>query len=236
LSKQKGVTLLFDNREKDKELIDYLKRFGAHLDIGNFDIGDIGVVGRTSFAVEHKSVNDLAKSLSEGRLFEQIKQLVDASKIEGQEMQPVLLLVGDIWKLWKILNYNEWNIAGLLNTIQFDWKVPILYAHNNRFAAIRMVSLARKYQGPEKDKKEHPMRHAVRKKMSKTEEALYVLQGFPTIKAIRARNILQHYGTLGEALIAMEKGTIHEVSGIGKGIADAVQIVFSYGDDGDGES
>ena len=164
MSKQKGVSLLFDNREKDEELIDYLKRFGGHLHVDSFDIGDIGILGRVNFAIEHKSVSDLGGSLSSGRLFEQIKQLVDASRIEGQEMQPVLLLVGDIWKLWKMYGYNEWQIAGLLNTIQFDWKVPILYAHNNRFAAIRIISLARKYQGPEKDAKEHPMRHAVRKK------------------------------------------------------------------------
>jgi ERCC4-type nuclease len=236
MSKQKGVSLLFDNREKDKELIDYLKRFGGHLHIGNFDIGDIGILGRVNFAIEHKSVSDLAGSLSSGRLFEQIKQLVDASRIEGQEMQPVLLLVGDIWKLWKLMGYNEWQIAGLLNTIQFEWKVPILYAHKNRFAAIRLISLARKYQGPEKDKKEHPMRHAVRKKMSKTDEALYVLQGFPGVKGVRAKKILDHYGNLGDALIAMEKGSIHDVSGIGKGIAGAVQVVFSYGVDGDGES
>jgi Fanconi anemia group M protein len=185
-------------------------------------------------------VNDLASSLSDGRLFEQIKQLVDAASVEGQEMQPVLLLVGDLWKLWKILNYNEFQIAGLLNSIQmpppFGWGVPIMYAHNNRFAAIRVISLARKNLKDKDDKTEHPMRHAVRKKMSKEEEALYVLQGFPGIKAIRARNILEHYGTLSEALKAMEEGSIQEVSGIGDGIAKAVQNIFSYGVGGDGKS
>ena len=61
--KKKGVTLLFDNREKDEELKKYLERFGAYLHVGNFEIGDIGVAGRVNFAIEHKSVNDLASSL-----------------------------------------------------------------------------------------------------------------------------------------------------------------------------
>jgi len=240
MSKRQGVPILLDNREKDQELIDYLKRFGGYLNIDNFEMGDIGILGKVNFAIEHKSVNDLAKSLSDGRLFEQIKQLVDASRIEGQEMQPVLLLVGDIWKLWKIMDYNEFQIAGLLNSIElpppFGWGVPIMFAHNNRFAAIRLISLARKNQSTDEDKKEHPMRFAVRKKMSETEEALYVLQGFPGIKAIRAKSILEYYGTLGAALAAMELGTINDVPGIGEGISKTVKNVFSYGVDGDGGS
>ena len=232
--KKKPVVMIIDSREKDQELIGYLERFGAILNRDTFEIGDIGILGRTSFAIEHKSVDDLAKSLADGRLFKQIKDMVDMSRIEGTELQPVILLVGDIWKLWKIRGYDMWQIAALLNSIQFAWGVQIIYAHNNLFAAVRLISLARKYQLTDDKKKEHPMRFGAKRKMKPIDEARYVLEGFPGISAVRARKILEHYKTLGEALNAMQNGTITEVDGIGVKITEEIKGVFNYGVDEDG--
>lgn len=232
--KKKPVVMIIDSREKDQELIDYLERFGAVLNRDTFEIGDIGILGRTSFAIEHKSVDDLAKSLADGRLFKQIKDMVDMSRIEGTDLQPVILLVGDIWRLWKIRGYDMWQIAALLNSIQFAWGVQIIYAHNNLFAAVRLISLARRYQLTDAKKKEHPMRFGAKRKMSSEDEARYILEGFPGISAVRARRILEHYKTLGEALNAMREGTITEVDGIGVKITAEVKGVFGYGVENDG--
>ena len=232
--KKRPVAMIIDSREKDHELLDYLEKFGAILNRDTFEIGDIGILGRMSFAIEHKSVDDLAKSLADGRLFEQIKNLVDLARIEGEDLQPVILLVGDIWKLWKIRGYDIWQIAALLNAIQFSWGVQIIYAHNNLFAAIRLISLARKYQS-EAEKKEHPMRHGKKRGMSKEEMARYILEGFSGISATRASLILKRYGTLNIALDAMRAGTILEIDGIGSKTAEEVKKVFDYGVEGDGE-
>jgi len=233
--KKKPVVMIIDSREKDQELIGYLEKFGAHLHKDTFEIGDIGILGKISFAIEHKSVDDLAKSLADGRLFKQIKDMVDMARVEGDNLQPVLLLIGDIWKLWKIRGYDMWQIAALLNSIQFAWGVQIIYAHNNMFAAVRLVSLARKYQMTDEKKKEHPMRFGAKRKMKPIDEARYVLEGFPGISVVRARKILEHYKTLGEALDAMRSGTITEVDKIGPKTAEEVKKVFGYGVERDGE-
>ena len=221
--------MIIDSREKDQELIGYLEKFGAHLHRDTFEIGDIGILGKISFAIEHKSVDDLAKSLADGRLFKQIKDMVDMARVEGDNLQPVMLLIGDVWKLWKIRGYDMWQIAALLNSIQFAWGVQIMYAHNNMFAAVRLISLARKYQLTDEKKKEHPMRFGAKRKMKPIDEARYVLEGFPGISVVRARKILEHYKTLGEALNAMQNGTISEVDGIGVKTTEEVKGVFNYG-------
>jgi len=226
--KFKPVVISIDNREKDAEFIGYLKRFGALLDEGFFEIGDLGIIGDVNYAFEHKSVNDLANSLKSGRLFRQIRDLVVNSEQEGQEYQPVLLLVGDVWRLWKQRGYNDWQIGALLNSIQFGWGVPIMYAHNNRFAAIRLITLARRYQHKRDKKKIHPMRFGKKKEMSSQEEALYIVEGFPDISGVRARKILFHYGSLASTIEAMQSGNIAEVKGIGPKIAERVKKVFEY--------
>jgi len=225
--------MIIDSREKDQEFMGYLEKFGAHLHRDTFEIGDIGILGRKNFAIEHKSVDDFAKSLADGRLFKQIKDMTDMARIEGTELEPFLLLIGDVWKLWKIRGFDMWQIAGLLNSIQFDWGMQIMTAHNNMFAAVRLISLARKYQVAEGKKKEHPMRFGAKSKMKPKDEALYVLEGFPGISVVRARKILEHYKTLGEALDAMRSGTITDVDKIGVKTAAEVAKIFSYGVGGD---
>lgn len=234
--RKKQVLMVIDSREKDVEFIEYLKKFGTMLTEDTFEVGDIAVPGKINFAIEHKSVDDLAKSLADGRLWKQIKDMVDISRIEGQEMEPILLLVGDVWRLWKQRGYDIWQIAALLNSIQFAWGVQIMYAHNNLFAAIRLVSLARKYQSTDDTKKEHPMRFGKKRAMSSMETALYVLEGFPGVSAVRAKRILERYNTLGEALDAMKNGSIDEIEKIGPATAKEVKNVFSYGVKTDGGS
>lgn len=219
------VIISIDSREKDKEFIEYLTRYGAFLDEGFFEIGDLGIKGDTNFVIEHKSVNDFGTSLQQGRLFRQVRDMVINA---GDEYQPILLLVGDIWKLWKIRGYSSWQIAAAINAIQFGMGVPVLMAHNNMFAAMRLVLLAKKYQNPKKESKPHPMRFLSRTSMTEEEEVLYVLEGFPGISAIRARKLLNHYKTLSDTLVAMQTGRISEVKGFGEKISKNIMDVFKY--------
>lgn len=233
------VVMLVDAREKDQEFLDYLKRFGVHIQTDMFEVGDIGIAGRRNFIIEHKSVEDLAQSLVDKRLFKQIKNMVEMAQMEEQELEPVLLLVGDVWKLWKIREYSVWQIAAILNSIQFGWGVKIMYAHNNMFAAARLVALARKYQIGEDTKKEHPMRFGTKSKMTEEELARYVLEGFPGISAVRAKNLLLYYGTLGKTIEAMRDGSISEMEivgakKIGKKTSETIKNVFDYGVEVDG--
>lgn len=220
------VIISIDTRERDDEFIAYLKRYGAVLDEGYFEIGDLGIEGETNFVIEHKSVDDFGTSLQNGRLFKQLRDMIINA---GEGFQPVLLLIGDIWKLWKIRGFNAWQIAAAINAIEFGMGIPVMMAHNNMFGALRLVLLAKKYQNPKKDKKPHPMRYLSRKGITDMEEVLYVIEGFPGIGPARARKLLEHYKTLPEVLLALHSGAIKELKGFDVKIAESVKKVFDYG-------
>lgn len=224
------VVITLDKREKDKEFIDYLKRFGAIIDWAMLPVGDIGIYGDNKcYGIERKSISDFGNSLSSGRLFEQIKALVENSTLGEVPYIPCLLLVGYEYKLWKgKRGFTDAQIAGVENAIQFKWGVNIIHAHNNRFAALRLLGMAREVQLP-KENKLHPLRYATRKKMSQEEEARYIIEGFPAMGPVRAKTVLDHYGTVDASLSAMKGGTINEIPGIGDKIAEAVKVVFKYG-------
>ena len=237
MAKQKPVIIILDSREKDEEFIEYLKRFGAKITVMELPVGDIHIPGRLPIVMEHKGINDLGSSISDGRLFKQIKDLVDGSDDE-LPYQPMYLLIGEAWRLWKTRGFNEWEIAPLLNSIiappPLGWGIPCIEAHNNRFAAERGIALARKNQSEHSDKV-YPVRYGKKRKMSNREQALFILEGFPSISAVRSNLILDTYGTVDEALKAMKDGTITDLSGISTITANKIKESFSFRSDEDGK-
>jgi len=234
LIEKKSVVIYVDTREKNEEFIDYLQRFGAVVERKYFEVGDISIPGNEiGYGIEHKSIMDLGGSLASDRLWKQIKDLADNSRIEGQEYVPCLLLVGEEWRLWKQRNFTDFQIAGVLNALEMPppigFGITVIRAHNDRFAAIRLVNLAKKVQLEKEGSGEHPLRTAAKRGISERTEALYILEGFPAISAVRASRILAKYGTVETSLEAMRKGEIIEVEGIGEKIAEVVKQTFKYG-------
>jgi len=229
------VVITLDTREKDEQFLSYLRRFGAIVDMQQLPIGDIAIFGKDrSYVIERKKINDLGNSIADGRLFEQIKVLVESSEMGEFSYIPCLLVIGYQHTLWKNRGFNDAQIAGIENALQFKWNVKLMFAHNNRYAALKVINLARDIQ-LEKESKVHSMRHIKRKDLSPEEEALYVLQGFPAISGVRAKNILDHYKTLDKSLDAMRNGEIREINGLGDKIAETVAKVFTYGVDEGGK-
>lgn len=227
----KKVVVTLDTREKDNEFINYLQRFGAIVEYRTMPVGDVGIFGaEKSYVIERKTVDDLGNSIRDGRIWDQIKVLVENAELGEQPYIPCYLVIGYMYKLWKNRGFSEKQISKIENAIQFGWNVKLIKSHNNRYAAERIVGLAESIQLP-KDSKLYPLRHVKRKGMTPAEEARYVIEGFPALGPARAHEILKYYGTVDKALEAMEKGAINEISGIGNGIAEAVKKVFGYGVD-----
>lgn len=229
------VVITLDTREKDEKFLGYLRRFGAIVDKQQLPIGDLAIFGKDrSYVIERKTINDFGNSIADGRLFEQTKVLVENSEMGEFSYVPCLLIIGYQHTLWKRRGFNDAQIAGIENALQFKWNVKLMFAHNNRYAALKVINLARDVQ-LEKESKVHSMRHIKRKDLSPEEEALYVLQGFPAISGVRAKNILDQYGTLDKSLDAMRNGEIKEINGLGDKIAETVAKVFTYGVDEGGK-
>jgi ERCC4-type nuclease len=235
----KKPIIVLDDREKDDEFAQYLLQFGAKVEIQHLPVGDVFIQGEElSLLMEHKSVSDFGNSISDDRIFKQIKELIDASTLEGQEYFPAYLLIGDLWQLWKKRGFTMFQISGIINAIQlpppFGFGLPVIRPHNNMFAAVMLCGMARKLQG-DREVKPRAIRGGL-KDPSPTMQALYILEGFPGIRAVRARDILNQYKILGKALDAMKNKEITEIPGIGEKISERVAAVFDYGIDEDDET
>ena len=85
-------------------------------------------------------------------------------------------------------------MISLLNTVLFDYKVPVIFTFSTRETVISLVQLAKKYSSI-KERKIYPLR--VKPKFRSLDEACrYVLEGFEDIGPSTADLILRHYKTL----------------------------------------
>ena len=217
--------VVIDSREKNMEIYEFLCKNKYNPTIDKLDVGDIMILGRENFLIERKTDSDFISSLIKGRLFTQMRNLVENADTMG--FNPILLFIGDKWKMWKFRKIKPFQIAGTLNAIQFKFGIRVIDVHNELFAAMRIANLIDMFD-PEKEKAKriYPLRVISKKNMTKEEYCRSILEGFPTISSVRAMKILKYYGDLEKSLEAIKAGKIKELPGIGEKIADAVKKVF----------
>ena len=91
--------VIVDTREKNLEIYEFLEKSKVNVAIDTLDVGDIMILGSDNFLIERKTGSDFASSLISGRLFNQMRNLVENADIKGHV--PVLLFIGDKRKIWK---------------------------------------------------------------------------------------------------------------------------------------
>lgn len=172
-------------------------------------LGDYQVGGRLLF--ERKTLRDLVASIADGRVFRQACQLA------AGPLRPVILLEGRASDLADIGMSRE-AIQGALISITLILGLPLLRARDAEESARLMVYAGRQMQTLIT---EGVPRAGARPK-SKRHIQLHILQGLPGVGPVRARRLLEKYGSISVALSA----TVDELAqlpGIGKGIADKIR-------------
>ncbi len=218
------VTVVVDSRELQSEVVKELALMpDVKVSVFRLEVGDFVLSDRV--AVERKTVEDLAASLIDGRIFEQIHRLREVYET------PILLIEGKDPYRPSRRGVNPKSLMGLVSSLAL-MGVPVLWAKDHRDTAQILRLIARREQLERKRRvtlKSAPSR-------SLSEDMERVLSSIPGVGPETARKLLKKFGSLIDVFNA-DRDQLMEVKGIGRKLAD-----FIYGfvrrpyEEGEGES
>jgi DNA excision repair protein ERCC-4 len=206
--------IVVDDRERPTGIVEELgKQTDALVTVERMSIGDYRIDDYV--LIERKCAADFAKSLIDGRLFEQ------AGRMVGTEFRPLYLLEGTAAE-WANTGVTREALQGALITLALIFDIPVLRSVDLLESAHLIV-----YSGGQLRRLQDPnyvASHQRKAKNMKTRR-LRVLQSFPGVGADRASRLLEHFDTLRLCLAASEE-QLCEVKGIGRKTAKLVSGVL----------
>jgi len=223
------VDITIDSREASIKLRNgltirkYLERMGLNVAVDALPIGDyyLHAGGKDeSVVIERKTIVDLANSIKDGRLWNQITALSDVKREEG--INVILLVEGWLKLLEKFTRWKPQAILRLIEVIQTKYGIPIVYSPSWEWSALYIKTKAESL-GKTEEKRVYPLRHG--KRPSELQKRiLFVAEGLVGPKL--ARRLLEEFGTLKRVANA-SRVELMRVEGIGKERADLIWRIFN---------
>jgi Fanconi anemia group M protein len=206
------VLIFVDTREASSGILDYFWQYDCNIQKKMLVYGDFVVSDRV--IIEKKTINDFIKSITDKRLFQQLKAMKDNFE------KPVLIIEGQ-GNLYGVLQPNV--IRGALAAIAVDMSIPIIWTKDVADTAGIVYWIARREQFDEK--REVTLRN---KKNPETmeEKQEYLISSLPDISRVRAKALLKHFKSPMNVFNASAK-ELQEVKGIGKKIAENIKKVLN---------
>jgi Fanconi anemia group M protein len=205
------VLIFVDNREVSSGILDYFRQYDCEIQTKMLLYGDF--IASDRVCIEKKVVSDFIKSITDQRLFQQLKGMKDNFE------KPVLIIEGEE-SLYGMLQPNV--IRGALAAIAVDLAIPIIWTRDMADTAGIIYWIAKREQLLEK--REIVLRN---KKVPETIEEMqeYLISSLPDVSSVRAKALLEHFKTPQGIFNASEE-ELQEVKGIGKVIAKKIKKVL----------
>ena len=203
------VLIFVDTREDS--ILDYFKQYDCIIQRKMLLYGDFICSDRV--CIEKKITKDFIQSITDKRLFQQLKAMKDNFE------KPVLIIEGEE-SLYGYLSPNI--IRGALAAVTVDLSIPIIWTRDLADTAGLVFWIAKREQIDEK--REVSLRN---KKVPETikERQEYLISSLPGISSVRARDLLRHLKSPQKIFNANEK-ELQEVKGIGDKIAKNIKEVI----------
>ena len=200
-----------DSREGNSKVIRHLTEMEIDVKVQPMAVADYQVSDEV--AIERKTAKDFVDSIIDKRLFKQARELSEEFK------KPLLILEGD--DLYAgMVNANA--IRGSIASIAIDFGISIIPTRNAQDTAAMIKRIAVREQNGERT----PVQVRTDKKpVSLLEQQLFIVESLPNIGPVNAKNLLEHFGTVGNIINASEK-ELQEVEGIGKKTAENIRKVI----------
>lgn len=128
------LRVVADEREKPSGVTDALEELGLIIDYRRLEVADYIV--SEEVAVERKRAEDFARSLFDGRLFDQAERLSRSYRI------PILIIEGDVKSLSKLLP-NRRSLWGAQATLSLKYGIRLFQTSDAEETAELLLSLAR---------------------------------------------------------------------------------------------
>ncbi len=212
-----------DEREKPSQVPKHLIEYGATVIFKQLEIGDY--IPAEGFIVERKRIDDLIRSVFQGRFFDQIKKL---SSVHGKVF---LVVEGDGNILPRLTKNAKAVEAAVLTAIIYNDNIKLIYTRNSEHTAEVIYYIAKKLQSArEHHKVALPTYHKLRKPkdISPREWQIYILASFPGIGPKLAEKLLDKFGSLREVLNASPY-QLTRVEGITEDKANIIRLILDYG-------
>ena len=214
---EENPVVYVDSREASnrngRKIVDEMKQLGAEVNVTKLDFGDY-LVGE-DVAVERKTIFDLASTLTQRFLFDQIFKM--------REVYPKALVIieGYMGVLRKFRRVTPEAMNGALFALAQNG-VPLVptidYKDTALFLVVGSKQLAREARIPA------TIRHRI-KTESISEQQLYLVAGLPHVGPVLANNLLKYFGTPRRVLHATKEELV-EVTDIGPKIAQDIVTVL----------
>jgi Fanconi anemia group M protein len=208
-----GVTIIADSREGASTTVRELTKFNLSIKIESLVTSDFVLSDRV--AVERKTVDDLANSIMDGRLFDQLIAMKNAYQI------PILLVEGDRSEL--IRGIKPESLMGALASVLVDYQIPVVWTKDSEETALLMFSIARREQIKER---REPRIRTERKPVSVEELQEFIVASLPSIDATRSQSLLERFETV-EKVFTVSKEELSEVKGIGEKISERIREILT---------
>lgn len=202
------VVIYVDYREKNSNMMRELDKIKCEIRVKNMGVGDYQITD--DIIIERKTVEDFSKSITDKRLYQQAKELVSNCS------NPLMIIEGEnIYHTF--LHPNA--IRGALAAITVDFKIPVIQTQNETDTAFMLKRIALRQQNKE-SKKEVSVRTSTKPVML-PEQQLFIVESFPSIGPVNAKNLLRHFKTI-KNMINANKKDLKEVEGIGEKTAKSI--------------
>ncbi|MCS7134267.1 MAG: helix-hairpin-helix domain-containing protein [Candidatus Pacearchaeota archaeon] len=183
--------IIVDKREKNSLVIAELANRKVefkinHLEVGDYLIGDI--------LIERKTMTDFINSTFNKRLIKQLQNL-------KQYPKKLLLIEGPNDEIYKNTKINPNSVRGMVLSVIFDFDVPIIFTKDLSETVDFLILLDRRT-----NKKKMEKSLVLKKKdMSLQELQQFVLESFPGIGPVTAKNLLREFKTIKKIINAKEE-------------------------------
>ena len=187
-----------------------LKKLDAELEKKKLQVGDFILSDRV--CIERKTTKDFLQSLIDGRLFEQVKNLV------ANFEKPAIIVEGngDIYSE-RMVHPNA--IRGAISALAIDFRIPIIQTTCEHETALFLYMIASREQ---LDKKTSISLHGKKKPMNDALMMEYIVSSFPGVGKGTAQNILTYFKTISNFVNAEAK-ELKKVEKIGKKKAEKIR-------------
>jgi Fanconi anemia group M protein len=179
------------------------------LSVGDYQITD-------DIVIERKTLADLNASIIDGRIFDQLEDLLSIKR-------SALIIEGTIDYLDNSKGINKKAIVGLLTKIGVEYRIPIFFTKNQKETALFLYVIAKKEQLGNGNK-ENRLRFS-KTKMSFSERQLFIMESFPDIGPTLAKSLLLEFKSIKNIANAEIKD-LQKVSKMGPKKAEKIKYLF----------
>jgi ERCC4-type nuclease len=206
--------LYIDSRETRSQIPAMLKQAGVPFDMEEMPAGDYRL---GPYLIERKTVNDLAASIFDGRLFEQAEAVCNSAD------RPMLLIEGDLASGQSQI--QDESLYGAISSLTVFWGLQIIFMPSTAASARFLVRLHKHMT--EGLGYEVATRVAKPKVAPDGAAAQYLVCGLPGVGPELARKLLTHFGSANKVFQASELD-LRSCKGVGPSTARKIVLALEH--------